>query len=224
MKVNRLSNFRRIVEQPSLSKNKIILRKKTPRKIIELRKKADSVNDMLKSLEKAGNLDSWASKILFNKLGGAMNIINSNGRIDTSSINKKTYKTRLTFIEKSLNEFISSKTSTNKGIKEVINEQRNAIAEKVNNLDFANSLSDDDIKNIYSVFNDEDYDILVESGQYTSEQLYTYITDAVSNELRANDFISYIKKQSEKAKDIEVQRNFRSIYKKYIKHSAQRKR
>lgn len=181
-----------------------------------IRAEANVINDMLKALDEEGYSNSWASKTLFNKLGtNKINIIKNN-KIDVGKISKTSSMSNLTYIKKALNDFKASKTSTVKGIKSRIDDERQFIAEQTDNQEFANDLTDEEIGKIYEVFNDTDYKQLTESGMYDSDEIFTFITTAKEQDYGIRKFQNMVKTYSEDSPDVETRRMFKNIYDKYV--------
>lgn len=220
MKGKSVLRYKRIVvSNPNISANakrsKIDPKTKYVRKI---KQKVDVINEMLDSLEESGYNNTWASKILFNKLD--TNKINAivDTRVSKKSISKSKSMSNLAYIDKALTDFMNSKTSTVSGIKSRIRDERKLIAEQTDNKDFADSLTDDEINQIYEVFNDVNYKQLTESGQYDSDEMFTFITTAKEQEQGSNQFIKMISTYSEDNPDADTKRAFRNIYNKYVKY------
>lgn len=181
-----------------------------------IRAEANVINDMLKALDEEGYSNSWASKTLFNKLGtNKINIIKNN-KIDVGKISKTSSMSNLTYIKKALNDFKASKTSTVKGIKSRIDDERQFIAEQTDNQEFANDLTDEEIGKIYEVFNDTDYKQLTESGMYDSDEIFTFITTAKEQDYGIRKFQNMVKTYSEDSPDVETRKMFKNIYDKYV--------
>ena len=213
-----LARFKAVAPIPERTQINIRRRTIDPRtKIIRQTKlEANVINDMLKALEGAGYSDTWASKTLFNKLDTSRISIIKNGKIDTSKINKDYSMTSLTYIRKALNDFKNSKTSTVKGIEQRIDDERQFILEQTENQEFVNSLTDEDLSQIYSVFNDIDYKKLSESGQYDSLEIFSFIVEAKEEGKGIRKFMQTIREYSEDYLDRDVRESFKSIYRKYV--------
>lgn len=181
-----------------------------------IRAEAKVINDMLKALDEEGYSNTWASKTLFNKLStNKINIIQNN-RIDIGKISKTSSMSNLAYIKKALNDFKASKTSTVKGIRSRIDDERQFIAEQTDNQEFAADLSEEEISKIYEVFNDVDYKTLTESGMYDSDEIFTFITTAKEQDYGVRKFQNMIKTYSEEAPDVETRKMFKNIFEKYV--------
>lgn len=202
------SNVRRVQTDP---------RAKYSRKI---REEANVINKMLSALKSAGYSDTWASKTLFNKLETPQIDIISNGRIDVSKINKSYSMSNLAYIKKSLNDFKASKTSTVKGIMEREDDERSYIAELTDNQEFAESLTKEEISQIYEVFNSPDYKTITESGSYDSLEIFSFIAEAKEQGSGIRKFLSTIRTYSEEGLDYDTRSAFTNIYNKYVKSSS----
>lgn len=221
-RMQNVARFKRTVTLPSgtasnVRRVQIDPRVKYSRRI---REEANVINKMLSALKSAGYSDTWASKTLFNKLETPQIDIISNGRIDVSKINKSYSMSNLAYIKKSLNDFKASKTSTVKGVKARIEDERQFIAEQTDNEEFARSLTDDELSKIYSVFNDVDYKALTESGQYESNEIFSFIVEAKEQDSGIRKFLSTVRTYSEEGLDYDTRLAFTNIYNKYVKSSS----
>ena len=185
-----------------------------------IREEANIINKMLSALKSAGYLDSYASKTLFNKLDTPQIDIVSNGRIDVSKINKSYSMSSLAYIKKSLNDFKASKTSTVKGILEREDDARKYIAELTENREFADSLTKEEIGQVYEVFNSPDYKQLTESGMYDSLEIFSFIVEAKEEKSGIRKFLSTIRTYSQEGLDYDTRIAFTNIYNKYVKYST----
>ena len=184
--------------------------------IKQIKSQADVINKMLEALEEAGYADSWAAKVLFSKVDTSQIDVVTSTRIDKSKINKDYSQTKLFYIKKSLNEFIQSKTSTVEGINKREDEARSYIAELTDNPRFANSLSKEELRQLYSVFNDENYEKLVITGEYSSTEIFSSIVEASSQGTGIRKFMQQIIDHSEDYPDMEIRNIFKGIYRKYV--------
>ena len=213
-----LSRFKRTITiEPRTYANVARVKIDTRTKYIRtIKSEVDVINKMLDALEKEGYSNTWASKTLFNKLDTSRIDVVSGGKIDKSKISKDYSMTSLTYIRKALNDFKASKTSTVKGVKDRIEDERQFIAEQTDNEEFARSLTDDELSNIYSVFNDVDYKALTESGQYESNEIFSFIVEAKEQNYGVRKFMQTIRDYSEDYPDRDVRDSFKAIYNKYV--------
>ena len=221
MKRKQLARFKRDIvyaNQSSSNRARVVIDPRTKYSRI-VRTEAKQINELLRALEESGNINSWASKILFNKLSSPKIDIIQGNRVDVTAISKDKSMPNLTYIRKSINEFKRSKTSTPEGIAKRVEDERQFVAEQTNNVDFARSLTEDELAQIYKVFNDEDYKRLTESGLYDSDEVFTWITEAKEEGLGKRAFIDKIKEHSEDGTDVETRNAFRNIYDKFVTYS-----
>lgn len=218
-RMQNVARFKRTVTIPTVESSNIRRAKIDPRAKYsrKIREEAEVINKMLSALKRAGYSDTWASKTLLNKLETPQIDIIKGGRIDTSKINKSYSMSNLAYIKKSLNDFKQSKTSTVKGIMERENDERQYIAELTDNEDFANSLSKEEISQIYEVFNSPDYKTITESGSYDSLEVFSFIVEAKEQDSGVRKFLSTIRTYSEEGLDYDTRMAFTNIYNKYVK-------
>ena len=128
--------------------------------------------------------------------------------------------TNLTYIKKALNDFKFSKTSTPKGVLKREQQSRDYVAEQTGNIEFAESLSKEELSKIYEVFNDVDYKYLDEQGVISSDYIFTAITEAKEKNYGVRQFMRIINEHMEESPDLEERRSFRNIYYKYVKYAS----
>lgn len=217
-RMKNLSRFKRTITiEPRTYANIERVRIDPKTKVIrQIKSEVDVINKMLKALEEAGYENSYASKTLFRKLDTSQVSLVENGRIDKSKITKDFSMTGLTYIKKSLNDFVVSKTSTVAGINKREEDSRNYIAELTDNQAFANSLTKEELDQLYSVFNDERYEKLTKDGTYSSTEIFSSIVKAKSNKIGIRNFMQTIIDHSEEYPDREVREIFKGIYRKYV--------
>ena len=218
-RVRDISRFKRTVSLPTIESSNVRRTRIDPRVKFSrtIRAEADVINKMLSALKSAGYSDTWASKTLFNKLETPQIDIISNGRIDVSKINKSYTMSNLSYIRKSLYDFKHSKTSTVKGIMEREDDERQYITELTDNQEFAQSLTNEELSQIYDVFNSVDYKKITESGSYDSLEIFSFIVEAKEKGSGLRDFLSTIRTYSEEGLDYELRMAFTNIYNKYVK-------
>lgn len=221
LKFRDLARFKSVAPIPERTQINIRRRHIDPRTkyIRKIKAEADIINDMLNALERAGYSDTWASKTLYNKLETPKINIIKGGKIDVSKISKDYSMSGLTYIRKALNDFIHSKTSTPEGVEARIEDERQFILEQTENQEFAESLTDDELSQIYSVFNDVDYKQLAESGQYDSLEIFSFIIEAKQEGKGIRAFMQTIRQYSEDYPDRDIRESFKNIYRKFVKSS-----
>ena len=221
-RIKNLSRFKRTITIPTVEYSNIKRTRIDPRVKYsrQIRAEADVINKMLQALERAGYKDTWASKTLYNKLDTPQIDVIKNGRVDTSKISKTKSMSNLAYIKKALNDFKASKTSTVKGIREREEDERMYIAELTDNQEFADSLSSEEIGNIYEMFNSPDYKKLTESGMYDSLEIFSFVAEAKQEDMGVRKFLQMVKTYSEDNMDYDTRNAFKDIYNKYVKYST----
>lgn len=219
------SRFKRDVIAPSrtasnVARTRVDKRVKLVRKI---KAKASTVNNMLNTLDEHGYIGTWSSKILFNNLDTpTLDVIKSN-RVDINKITKTKTMSVLTKIDKELTNFTNRKTSTVKGIQGMKDVERQVI-EEFTDEEFANSLSTDELDQLYEVFNSDDYKYLTEGGQYSSTEILEFNTTAVEDISYQKDYLKYIANHSDSNPDMKTRQAFKNIYNKYLQQQIRGKR
>ena len=221
-RIKNLSRFKRTISLPTVETSNIKRTRINPSVKIarKVREEADVINRMLEALERAGYSGEYASKTLFRKLDTPQISVIKNNRVNTSGISKNMTVTNLTYIKKALNDFKFSKTATPKGVLKREQQSRDYVAEQTGNIEFAESLSKEELSSIYEVFNDVDYKYLDEQGVISSDYIFTAITEAKEKNYGVRQFMRIINEHMEESPDLEERRSFRNIYNKYVKYAS----
>lgn len=116
-----------------------------------LQKEIKKANSRLDRIEKlTGSKETWATHKLYDKLDSDMiQAINSSGHI---SINKNMSLTQLRAVRKSVENFINSKTSTVKGIKQASINIKSGLKRSLS--DETHEISDEDAEIVFQIIGD----------------------------------------------------------------------
>lgn len=133
-----------------------VLDKKLSKKELEklVKKRINEANARLSSIKrKHGRKMSWASKKLSSRLSiKVVNAFNTKKNIITLPSNASV--SQLNAILTAIDKFMISRTSSNKGINETNKQHRDYLKEITDDPEFVDSLTDDDINNVYRLYTD----------------------------------------------------------------------
>lgn len=177
----------------------------------ELTKMAKRANQRLVRLERTFGEGTWASKKLRNRLvTEPLQAWTSSGRI---KVNKSMTVTQMRAVLKATNQFLNSKTSTIKGIKEVRKTTIKAIATSMS-ID-EEKLTDDEAMTLYDMLSD-DYvrDII---RYIPASEFWALIEEAKEMQDSEDDFISRISDYIEFGNDLDMREKLEVIYEKYVR-------
>lgn len=129
-------------------------------------------------------------------------------------IPKKAKEIELLNILKESRNFLESKASTKKGIEEIKKRAKTTLKETLSDIDV--NVTEQDIDDYYSMFEDNDfYSFMRESG-LTASELFAIIDDAIRSNDDVNDFIkrleTFINIQDEDIRNRAIR-----LYNKYVK-------
>lgn len=176
---------------------------------VKLVKQANARLDTLQRRYKKG---TWASKRLQNKL--ATNVIKGwNRKSGKIKIPKNASRTQLRAINKAVVNFLNSKTSTKKGIKEVRVRTIESLKGTLSiDLD---EITTEEAETLYNMFGDNDFqDVASKIGSST---LQACIEDAIENNDDENTFIKRLGWYSSiEFNDVDIRNSAISIYNKYV--------
>lgn len=124
------------------------------------------------------DFDSWASKRMFEKL-----------RVDPGKlqhVNKNDSYTDIMLHRKAVKDFLKSKTSTISGIREIVEEQKNIIRDKIEDFD-TDRLDDEDVEILYNFWTDKDF--LLATQYIDPSELWIALEDVSNQGGTSKDFL-----------------------------------
>ena len=190
--------------------------------MVKLRSRVRKVNRALASLRKSGLYDeSVAVENIFNYLQSKpINVkATKSGNISLVSLKGKSM-TQITGIEKAIDQFIKNKTSSVKGMLKLYDERREELSRMFDDESFVKSLSNKDLKTIYSVFQSKEYDR--ESRRFDSKTFFTLYTQAIDQKKDKEWFMNEMDVYMQTGQDEDLREAVEDIYDKYIKIYANR--
>ena len=175
-------------------------------------KQIREVNSLLNSLERHHKTGPWATKKLINRLNN--NVIDiwqdSKGRL---KVPKKVSQTKLIAIRKALTQFMNSKTSTNKGIKNVKDKTIQSIIESMSDNEEEKKVTEDDAEFYYSMLGDSDFDYF--SDKIHASTMWVEIEKSIDNNDSEEDWINKLENYGT-IKDEDTRNRAIRLYQKYI--------
>lgn len=175
-------------------------------------KQIREVNSLLNSLERHHKTGTWATKNLINRLNN--NVIDiwqdSKGRL---KVPKKVSQTKLIAIRKALTQFMNSKTSTNKGIKNVKDKTIQSIIESMTDVDDEKKVNEKDAEFYFSMLGDSDFDYF--SDKIQASTLWVEIEDSISSNDSEEDWINKLENYGT-INDEDARNRAIRLYQKYI--------
>lgn len=177
----------------------------------ETRKLVSKANARLDALQRRFKSGTWASKKLANRLSaGKLKMWSRQGKI---KLNKRMTNTQLLAVNKAVNQFLKSKTSTKQGISDVrertIETLRRTLSDEVEELTY------DEAETYYEMFGDNDFDTLAD--KIPSSALQNIIIDAIDEDDSLNDFIQRLEDYSGLSmNDLDLRERANRLYEKYV--------
>ena len=177
----------------------------------ELKKLSKKANQRLVRLERAFGKDTWASKRLRNKLDiESLQAWTKTGRV---KVNKKMTITQLKATIKATQQFLNSKTSRVKGVKEVKKTTISNIAKSLGTEE--EELTNEEAETLYDLLS-EDY--ITDLTKYIPpSELWALIEDARASNDTEQQFIDRIKDYIYFGNDNDMINKLKIIYDKYVK-------
>lgn len=175
----------------------------------ETRKLVSKANARLDSLGRRYKSGTWASKKLANRLSSnKMNMWSKQGKI---KLGKNPTKAQMIGLNKAINQFLQSQTSTKKGIQEVKRKQIESIRLRRSVED--EEFTEEDAEDFYDMFGDNDFAYFAD--KIGASKLQEIIYDAI----RANDsedsFLDRLELYIE-LNDLDIREKAIRLYNKYV--------
>lgn len=181
------------------------------KKYKQVKKLSQKANVKLKSLKRVSKSGTWASRKLKNRLSiKKLKAWNKIGRI---SVNKNLSITDLKMIEKAINQFLASKTSTKKGIEEAKNRVRDSIKNTLNEEGY--DLTDEEADTFYSMLEDDDFNYFAD--KVGASTMWAIMDDAIEYNESDSKFANRIERYVATINDLDTLEKVKNLYDKYVR-------
>lgn len=164
-------------------------------------------------------MGTWSTKKLTNRIN---KYLSKKGEVIIPTKDNIT-ATDLIALIKAMNNFLSSKTSTIKGIQEVEKQTKQNIA-NILDVDFEDideEITDEEVNILYDFFNDEDFSYIVKEASIPPSDLMIAIHTAKTHNWTKERFLTEIKNynpNNTRLLDLDVSEALERIYDKLIKY------
>ena len=189
---------------------------------VKLRTRIKKVNQMLRKLKQADFYeDSIAVANIFNKLDSSpVGVSKTNaGYISLRGTSTKNM-TQMAAINKSIGEFLANRTSTVEGMTLLYEERRDQLWHMFDDKNFIDSLTYKDIKNIYSVFQSNEYKRL--QSRMGSPEFFVMMTQAIDKKFDTERFLKEMSLYIDEGNDLDLKDDIESLFKNYLAPYANR--
>ena len=184
------------------------LRRKKYKQVKKLSRKA---NDRLRSLDRRLKAGTWASRKLKNRL--SIKKLKAWSVIDRVSVKKNLSLTDLKMIEKAINQFLESKTSTKRGIEDAKNRVKDSIKTTLNEEGY--DLSDEDADTFYSMLEDDDFNYFAD--KVGASTMWAIMDDAIEYNESDTKFANRIERYIATINDLDTLERVQNLYNKYVR-------
>ncbi len=157
------------------------------KELISTKNKIKEVNRRLNEIDKKYNLNRWSSNNLLSTLGITKLDIVQNNRL--THVSKRFDNIALHAINKSLDKFLRSMTSTLKGVKQAISNMKKGIKTLLSDEDME-ELDDEDIEDYFYIVSDPDFQTLKDYAGGSELIQLAYSTKVY--DLSEEDFIDHL--------------------------------
>lgn len=170
----------------------------------ELVRKTGQVNRRIAAIKREYGILGWAANKLKEKT--EISLINA-WRSKGIKVNKNMSEMQMKAVLKNLNNFLNSKTSTVKGIKQVMKKQQE-------NLQTTFEVTPEESQTLYTFFSDRDFNYIT---QYISaSDLFLLLQDAKEQGDNESDWLERVSNYIDIGQDEDLKRALISIYNKYV--------
>lgn len=177
----------------------------------EINKLKRQANKQIKDVEKTVGENTWAVRKLRDKL--ETETVRAFSEHHNVLANKKMSITQLRAVNKALQQFMSSKTSTVAGIEEVRQEVIQKISKTLTE-DRGRNISYDEAETLYNMFTDNDTDELIKD--MGASAFWDVLESAKEASDSEEQFADRIARYAQREIDVDMRRKISNIYYKYV--------
>ena len=219
--------YKRTSSNKTISKNQLY--KQVQKQVIETNKRLEKLSrgyDVNKAVRnpKTGRYEraskevkrvsyergTWASKKLINRLETSTLDAWSGGKV---KISKDMTITQLRAVQKATNQFMTSKTSTLKGIQSVKESTKASLKATLSDEDME-EITEDEVETMYSMLSDDDFKFL--SDKVGASTAWSLIEDAKESNDTEKGWINRLNRYAFEINDVDMRAKALAIYNKYI--------
>lgn len=185
--------------------------KSTDRLEKETRKLVSKANARLDSLQRRYKSGTFASKKLANRLSSnKMKMWSKQGKI---KLGKKPNRQQLLAVNKAVNQFLKSQTSTKKGISKTIQKTIESLRSRLSTED--KEMSYEDASKFYEMFGEDNFSNIAD--KIGASALQAVIEDAIEENDSSSDFIKRIETYAGLSmNDLDIRESANVLYEKYV--------
>lgn len=182
----------------------------------ETREMINEVNRRLRNLERGGNYNSYASKKLFNRLDTkTLDVLNKSRKgkhVLGVKLKRGLTNTQLKAIQKASKQFLTSQTSTSRGIRQVSEQTKKSMLETLR-MDEDSKITSDDIEDYYEMLSSNDFEYF--NDKIGASAMWGLMEDAKEMDVDENGFVKMLN-QYITLNDEDVRNKAIRLYNKYI--------
>ena len=195
----------------SIAKKRISRRKPKVDLEKETRKLVSKANARLDSLQRRYRSGTWATKKLANRLSSnKMKMWSKQGKI---KLGKNPNKQQLLAVNKAVNQFLKSQTSTKRGISRTRQKTIESLRGTLSTED--NEMSYEDAEKFYEMFGEDNFSNIAD--KIGASALQAVIEDAIEESDSENDFIKRLETYAGLSmNDLDIRESANSLYMKYV--------
>ena len=173
-------------------------------------RKTGQANKRLRDIKNEFGSLGWAGQKLKQKVD--ISVLDA-WRSKGIKINKSMSEKQLKAVIKAIDDFLKSKTSSVKGIKQTIKKSQESLRQTLSLEDV--NITVEESKTLYKFFEDTDFNKLV--NYLGASETFAIIQDAKESNDNNNDFIERIERYLMIGEDEDMKRSLSNIYNKYVR-------
>ena len=177
----------------------------------ETRKLVNKANARLDSLQRRYRSGTWATKKLANRLSSnKMKMWSKKGKI---KLGKNPNKQQLLAVNKAVNQFLQSQTSTKRGISKTRQKTIESLRGTLSTED--KEMSYEDAEKFYEMFGEDNFSNIAD--KIGASTLQAVIEDSIEENDSSNDFIKRLETYAELSmNDLDLRESANVLYEKYV--------
>lgn len=182
--------------------------KQLEKETLKLIRKANARLDSLQRRYKSG---TWSTKKLTERLNSKqLKMMTKNGKI---KVKKNMTNTQMVAVNKAVNQFLKSSTSTKKGISQVKKKTIESLRTSLSTEDV--ELSTEDAEKFYNMFGDDDFSSIAD--KIGASALQSCIEDAIEENDSEDSFIKRLEIYGGVTmNDIDIRNDAKELFEKYV--------
>lgn len=178
----------------------------------ELVRKVGQANKRLREIRREFGSLGWAGSKLKEKT--EFNLVNTWRSTKGIKVSKSMSEQQMQATLKAINSFLSSQTSSVKGIKRVMKKQQQTLRTKFSSL--TKEITKEESETLYSMYDDNDFKTITSRIGASAEDIFSLMVEAKEDDWSEDKFIQEIEYLMNYSADKDLKEKITSLYNKWI--------